>query len=371
MVCTNDDALYDALRIYRSHGMVREAAAETKDRYQAEHPDLNPDFIFAFPAYNVRGTELNAVIGRNQLKRLDDNNAIRTRNLKLFLNRLDPSKYQTDFAVEGSSNYALTLILRSPDKALRGRVEKTLRELKVEFRRGTAGGGNQLGDCAGGVDAVVEVGVVLAEHEMPADFAAKHDLLVAHLAAEHGVAGASQDGDAPAVRLLLRSGPSGAVAQSTEIIRIDGRTWLRPGEGGWGEAGRVSLPPEQMSHATLAANVAAGLDPLGAVARYPDAVLVADAADDAVDGTPTVHYTLVVDLVRAAATETDPARRTALQAQQQAGLTRLSAEIWVDAERRPLRSRVRQQLPDGAALDALVRYDGWGAPITIEPPVRG
>ena len=144
MVCTNDDALYDALRIYRSHGMVREAAAETKDRYQAEHPDLNPDFIFAFPAYNVRGTELNAVIGRNQLKRLDDNNAIRTRNLKLFLNGLDPSKYQTDFAVEGSSNYALTLILRSPDKALRGRVEKTLRELKVEFRRGTAGGGNQL-----------------------------------------------------------------------------------------------------------------------------------------------------------------------------------------------------------------------------------
>mgnify|MGYP000734102359 CR=1 FL=1 len=24
-----------------------------------------------------------------------------------------------------------------------------------------------------------------------------------------------------------------------------------------------------------------------------------------------------------------------------------------------------------AALDVLVRYDGWGAPITIEPPVRG
>jgi CDP-6-deoxy-D-xylo-4-hexulose-3-dehydrase len=145
MVCTNDDELYEAIRIYRSHGMVREAVEQkTKDHYQSEHPDLNPDFIFAYPAYNVRGTELNAVIGRNQLKRLDDNNAIRTRNLKLFLNGLDPSKYQTDFAVEGSSNYALTLILRSPDKDLRSRVEKTLRELKVEFRRGTAGGGNQL-----------------------------------------------------------------------------------------------------------------------------------------------------------------------------------------------------------------------------------
>jgi len=144
MVCTNDDTLYDALRIYRSHGMVREAAAETKERYQAEHPDLNPDFIFAFPAYNVRGTELNAVLGRNQLKRLDDNNTIRTRNLKRFLNGLDSAKYQTDFAVKGSSNYAFTLILRSPDDALRDRVESTLREWKVEFRRGTAGGGNQL-----------------------------------------------------------------------------------------------------------------------------------------------------------------------------------------------------------------------------------
>ena len=145
MVCTNDDELYEAIRIYRSHGMVREASEQsTKERYQSKHPDLNPEFIFAYPAYNVRGTELNAVIGRHQLKRLDDNNAIRTRNLKRFLNGLDSSKFQTDFAVEGSSNYALTLILRSPDKALRSRVEKTLRELKVEFRRGTAGGGNQL-----------------------------------------------------------------------------------------------------------------------------------------------------------------------------------------------------------------------------------
>ena len=32
------------------------------------YPDLNPDFIFACPAYNVRSTEINAVIGRSQLK---------------------------------------------------------------------------------------------------------------------------------------------------------------------------------------------------------------------------------------------------------------------------------------------------------------
>ena len=145
MVCTNDDELYESIRIYRSHGMVREASEETtKDHYTSKYPDLNPDFIFAYPAYNVRGTELNAVIGRNQLKRLDENNAIRTRNLNLFLQGLDSTKYQTDFAVEGSSNYAFTLVLRSPDKTLRNLVENTLRNHKIEFRRGTAGGGNQL-----------------------------------------------------------------------------------------------------------------------------------------------------------------------------------------------------------------------------------
>ena len=145
MVCTNDDALYETLRIYRSHGMVREAQNETtRANWRDRHPDLNPDFIFAFPAYNVRGTEINAVLGRHQLKRLDANNAVRTRNLERFLGGLDPTKYQTDFAVEGSSNYAFTLILRKPDATLRDRVEATLREHGVEFRRGTAGGGNQL-----------------------------------------------------------------------------------------------------------------------------------------------------------------------------------------------------------------------------------
>ena len=49
----------------------------------------------------MRSTELNAVIGRSQLKRLDANNKLRTRNLELFLDNLDPSKYQTDFATEG------------------------------------------------------------------------------------------------------------------------------------------------------------------------------------------------------------------------------------------------------------------------------
>jgi CDP-6-deoxy-D-xylo-4-hexulose-3-dehydrase len=145
MVSTNSADFYEVVRMLRSHGLVRELDSESwKREYAEEHPDLNPEFIFAYPGYNVRGTEINAVIGRSQLPRLDDSIGQRTENLHLFLRNLDPVAYQTDFATEGSSNYALTLILREPDAALCKRVMTTLRVHGVEFRRGTSGGGNQV-----------------------------------------------------------------------------------------------------------------------------------------------------------------------------------------------------------------------------------
>jgi CDP-6-deoxy-D-xylo-4-hexulose-3-dehydrase len=64
MVCTNDEDLYEVCRMLRSHGMVREAKSEkTKSFYREKYPDLNPQFIFSYPGYNMRSTEINAVIG--------------------------------------------------------------------------------------------------------------------------------------------------------------------------------------------------------------------------------------------------------------------------------------------------------------------
>jgi CDP-6-deoxy-D-xylo-4-hexulose-3-dehydrase len=145
IVCTDDDNLYEMVRMLRSHGMTRESTSNTvKDSYISRFPDLNPNFIFAYPAWNVRSTELNAVIGRSQLKRLDANNLKRIANLEVFLENLDPAKYFTDFETEGSCNYAFTLILREPSSALWERVESVLNERQIEFRRGTSGGGSQL-----------------------------------------------------------------------------------------------------------------------------------------------------------------------------------------------------------------------------------
>jgi CDP-6-deoxy-D-xylo-4-hexulose-3-dehydrase len=145
MVCTNDSKVYQQLRMLRSHGMVRESTdPDLKAGYIAEHPDLNPDFIFAYPAHNVRNTEIGAIMGRSQLKRLDANVSRRTANLHRFLARIDSTRYQTDFLLEGSSNYAFNLILKQADDALVQRLMSTLRAAGIEFRRGSAGGGNQV-----------------------------------------------------------------------------------------------------------------------------------------------------------------------------------------------------------------------------------
>ena len=145
MVCTNNDDIYQMVRMLRSHGMVRESTDDNlKNKYESDHPDLNPSFIFAYPAYNVRNTEIGAILGRNQLKRLDINNKKRQKNFELFLNNLDKKYYRTDFDLEGSCNYAFNLVLKKADFNFRDRLENKMREFGIEFRRGSAGGGNQM-----------------------------------------------------------------------------------------------------------------------------------------------------------------------------------------------------------------------------------
>ena len=99
---------------------------------------------FAWPTGNFRSTEINAVIGRSQLKRLDENNRRRTENFKLYLSLLDPKLYWTDFLVDGSVNYAFPLVMNQPDAALRDRLMAVMDQNGIEHRRGNAGGGNQL-----------------------------------------------------------------------------------------------------------------------------------------------------------------------------------------------------------------------------------
>jgi CDP-6-deoxy-D-xylo-4-hexulose-3-dehydrase len=123
--------------------MTREASPELQEYYQDRHPELNPLFTFAVAGFNMRSTELNAVLGIEQMKRIDYNINRRVGNLKTWLNHLDSSKFITGFNTQGNSSFALPLILQFSSADKLKDVCKILENEKVEYRLGTAGGGNQ------------------------------------------------------------------------------------------------------------------------------------------------------------------------------------------------------------------------------------
>ena len=140
MICTNDYEIYQLARMFRSHGMTREADQATHEKYAKD--DVNPLFTFAVPGYNMRSSEINAVLGLEQINRLDYNIKKRQKNLNIWLTNLNNVLYYKEYNVEGSSNYALPLILRKSNSKMK-EVCRILEEEKVEYRLGTAGGGNQ------------------------------------------------------------------------------------------------------------------------------------------------------------------------------------------------------------------------------------
>jgi len=145
MVCTNDRKIYHLARMLRSHGMAREIGdKKIENKIIKKYPRLSPKFIFLYPAYNFRNNEIGAVIGINQLKSLDKNNKIRNKNFKFFLKNLNSFYYKTNFILSGVSNYAFPLILNKASFKNRDKLELVLKKNKIEFRRGNAGGGNQL-----------------------------------------------------------------------------------------------------------------------------------------------------------------------------------------------------------------------------------
>jgi len=145
MICTNDKKIYEISRMLRSHGMAREAGNNRfEKKIIKKNNKLSPKFIFLYPAYNFRNNEIGAAIGLSQLKSLNKNNKIRKANFSLFIKLLDKNKYRTDFDLKGSCNYAFPLILKKANYKNRDKLESNLKLNKIEFRRGSAGGGNQL-----------------------------------------------------------------------------------------------------------------------------------------------------------------------------------------------------------------------------------
>ena len=145
MICTNSKEIDTIVKMKRGHGLLRDSQNDTLiNKTKKKLKDLNSDFIFLTEGFNLRNNELSAVIGLQQLKRL--NKIIKARNInhRLFIKHLRKDIFFTDFDLKGSSNYAFQLILKRKNKKLFNKVLSILKKNSIEYRVGSVGGGNQL-----------------------------------------------------------------------------------------------------------------------------------------------------------------------------------------------------------------------------------
>ncbi len=145
MICTNSKEVDNYMKSIRSHGFLREINdKKLKKNTLIKYKDLNSKFIFLYPGFNFRNTEIGAIIGISQLKKLNKNIALRNRNNKYFVSNIDSAIFFTDFDMIGSSNYAFNLILRKKNKLIFQKLCNSLDKNNIEYRVGSVGGGNQL-----------------------------------------------------------------------------------------------------------------------------------------------------------------------------------------------------------------------------------
>ena len=145
MICTNSKEIDSLARMKRGHGLLRESQNSSLiKKVKSSYKDLNSDFIFFTEGFNMRNTELSAIIGIEQIKRLNQNIKARNQNHELFLKHIRKDIFFTNFDLKGSSNYGLHLILKNKNKSLFEKVIQALKLNSIEYRIGSAGGGNQL-----------------------------------------------------------------------------------------------------------------------------------------------------------------------------------------------------------------------------------
>ena len=133
-VCTDDDELYNLMKMKRSHGMAREAIPERYEQYKKDNPDIHPMFMFMTDGYNLRNMELNAVLGSSQLKDLDINNDIRRKNLKQFIKIVSkfPKYFHIKYLEEGNCSFCLIFICKT--HKIKTEFEKYLNNYNIETR---------------------------------------------------------------------------------------------------------------------------------------------------------------------------------------------------------------------------------------------
>lgn len=136
---TDNEELYHYLLSIRAHGWTRNLPANSKI-YTKKEDEFYESFNFIVPGYNLRPLEMEAAIGREQLKKLDKFIHQRRNNAEYFRDRISTFKnIRIQKEIQNSSWFGFALILENELSNKRADLVRLLGQYNIDVRPIVAG----------------------------------------------------------------------------------------------------------------------------------------------------------------------------------------------------------------------------------------
>ena len=115
MVITNDDEMCNVMRSIRSHGWSRDLPVNLMNSLQSRYQidDFRNLYTFYYEGFNLRSTDLQAYIGRSQLKKIHEIGVIRNNNMKYYRSLLS-NYFKQNCNGSFVSNFAYGTLVQNP-----------------------------------------------------------------------------------------------------------------------------------------------------------------------------------------------------------------------------------------------------------------
>lgn len=134
LIATNDEILYQTMKSVRAHGWTRDLPAENHVYNKTENKwdDL---FRFVIPGYNLRPLEIEAAIGKVQLRKLPGFIETRQKNAAYFLHQMQAFPSISTQSENGSSSwFGFSLLLKDKFLGKRQLLIEILDRAEIDSR---------------------------------------------------------------------------------------------------------------------------------------------------------------------------------------------------------------------------------------------
>jgi len=182
-------------------------------------------------------------------------------------------------------------------------------------------------------------------------------------------------GTDPAIMMDMDTGQG-----SMSMVLLDGVLYfklpqgLQPSTKPW-----IKIDPNDKSNPMAAAlggitdQMRKNADPRQALEQFQEAGQITSEKKEDLNGVPTTHYAITVDVEKLAASQEDPTLKQAMQDAIKAGLKDFPVDLWVDEKGLPMRMTVEMPTADPTSgktipVKVQVDYSDWGVPVDIQAP---